>query len=110
MEQTTLRPTAEQRYADELAALAHWDRDNPKPENWQLSPRAVRLFILGTPKGQPLEQDGAPVTIAAIPTALSRENSLARPPFTCCGLYVSTASKSWILISLGCWFVRFDMT
>ena len=63
MEQTTLRPTAEQRYADELAALAHWDRDNPKPENWQLSPRAVRLFILGTPKGQPLEQDGAPVTI-----------------------------------------------
>ena len=63
MEQTTLRPTAEQRYADELAALAHWDRDKPKPENWQLSPRAVRLFILGTPKGQPLEQDGAPVTI-----------------------------------------------
>lgn len=63
MEQTILRPTAELRYADELAALARWDRNNPKPENWQLSPRAVRLFILGTPKGQSLELDGEPVTI-----------------------------------------------
>ena len=63
MEQTILRQTAEQRYADELASLARWDRNNPKPENWQLSPRAVRLFILGTPKGQPLELDGEPVTI-----------------------------------------------
>ena len=33
MEQTILRPTAELRYADELAALARWDRNNPKPEN-----------------------------------------------------------------------------
>ena len=38
MEQTILRPTAEQRYADELAALRRWDVENPKPENWQLSP------------------------------------------------------------------------
>ena len=38
MEQTILRPTAEQRYADELAALRRWDVGNPKPENWQLSP------------------------------------------------------------------------
>ena len=71
MEQTILRQTAEQRYADELASLARWDRNNPKPENWQLSPRAVRLFILGTPKGQPLELDGEPVTIAGSTTAMT---------------------------------------
>ena len=50
MDQNILRPTAEQRYADELAALAHWDADNPKPIGWKLSPKAVRLFILGSPK------------------------------------------------------------
>ena len=63
MEQTILRPTAEQRYADELAALRRWDFGNPKPENWQLSPRAVRLFLLGTGRGQTLEVDGARISI-----------------------------------------------
>ena len=63
MEQTILRPTAEQRYADELAALRRWDVGNPKPENWQLSPRAVRLFLLGTGRGQTLEVDGARISI-----------------------------------------------
>ena len=63
MEQTVLRPTAEQRYAHELSALSRWDKNNPKPENWHLSPRAVRLFILGTPKEQPLETDGESITI-----------------------------------------------
>ena len=63
MEQTILRPTAEQRYAEELAALGRWDQGNPKPENWRLSPRAVRLFILGTPKGRPLDLGGRAVAI-----------------------------------------------
>ncbi len=48
MEQNILRPTAEQRYAGELAALALWDQNNPKPQGWKLSPKAVRLFILGS--------------------------------------------------------------
>ena len=63
MEQTILRPTAEQRYADELAALRRWDVGNPKPENWRLSPRAVRLFLLGTGRGQTLEVDGEHISI-----------------------------------------------
>ena len=50
MAQNMLRPTAEQRYAEELAALAAWDVNNPKPLGWKLSPKAVRLFILGSPK------------------------------------------------------------
>ena len=50
MDQNMLRPTAEQRYAQELAALAAWDVNNPKPLGWKLSPKAVRLFILGSPK------------------------------------------------------------
>ena len=50
MDKNMLRPTAEQRYADELAALALWDAGNPKPIGWKLSPKAVRLFILGSPK------------------------------------------------------------
>ena len=48
MENMILRPTAEQRYADELAALAVWDQNNPKPQGWVLSPKAVRLFVLGS--------------------------------------------------------------
>ena len=48
MEELILRPVAEQRYAAELAALAVWDEGNPKPQGWKLSPRAVRLFILGS--------------------------------------------------------------
>ena len=38
MDQNMLRPTAEQRYAQELAALAAWDVNNPKPLGWKLSP------------------------------------------------------------------------
>ena len=37
MEQNILRPTAEVRYAQELAALAEWDSKNPKPQGWKLS-------------------------------------------------------------------------
>ncbi|AFY69340.1 ATPase associated with various cellular activities AAA_5 [Thalassoporum mexicanum PCC 7367] len=45
--QTIVRAPAEQRYAQELSALAANDK-NPKPPNWHLSPRAVRTFILGS--------------------------------------------------------------
>ncbi len=48
---SVLRPPAEIRYADELAALAQGDKA-PRPPGWKLSPRAVRAFICGskTPK------------------------------------------------------------
>lgn len=42
-----VKPPAEIRYADELKALAAND-PHPKPPGWQLSPRAVRTFILGS--------------------------------------------------------------
>jgi MoxR-like ATPase len=45
---TVLRSSAEIRYRDELERLRAADRD-PRPEGWQLSPRAVRRFILGDP-------------------------------------------------------------
>ncbi len=41
-----VRRSAEQRYASELDRLKAADTD-PRPEGWQLSPRAVRRFILG---------------------------------------------------------------
>jgi len=50
-----IKPPVEVRYADELAALAASDKGR-RPENWKLSPRAVRTFILGgkvdTPSGK----------------------------------------------------------
>ena len=44
-----LRPPAEHRYADELARLAAADAESGAalPPGWQLSPRAVRSFIIG---------------------------------------------------------------
>lgn len=48
-EEARIRPPAEARYADELAKLAADDRF-PKPPGWQLSPRAVRRFLLGDDK------------------------------------------------------------
>lgn len=47
MEQNLIKPPVEVRYADELKALKEADAGNKKPENWQLSPKAVRTFILG---------------------------------------------------------------
>ncbi|MBC8162188.1 MAG: AAA family ATPase [Roseiflexaceae bacterium] len=41
------RPTAEALYAEELARLAATDRSAPRPEGWQLTPRAVLAFVLG---------------------------------------------------------------
>lgn len=41
-----LRPTAEQAFAHELAALAAAD-DRPRPSSWKLSPWAVTQYLLG---------------------------------------------------------------
>ncbi len=45
--QKLLRPPVEVRYKEELEALKAAD-SGKKPENWQLSPKAVRTFILGS--------------------------------------------------------------
>jgi hypothetical protein len=43
------RPLAETRFREELEALKANDFGD-KPANWELSPRAVRTFILGSEK------------------------------------------------------------
>jgi MoxR-like ATPase len=58
MTQTTphrrvIRQPAEQLYAQELLALAEFDREK-RPQGWNLSPRAVKKFIAGT-EGKPLD-------------------------------------------------------
>lgn len=45
-----IKPTVEILYRDELEALKGADKYNKKPENWYLSPKAVRTFILGSGK------------------------------------------------------------
>ena len=57
------RQPAEVRCAAELAALRAGDRF-PKPPGWQLSPRAVATFLLGSDKPVP-GPDGQPVPITA---------------------------------------------
>lgn len=42
----TLRPQAEQLYAQELAEIKKLD-DKQRPENWEMSPWAVLLYLLG---------------------------------------------------------------
>lgn len=49
-----LRQHAEQQYAEELAELARHD-DKPKPPNWQLSPWAVKTYLLGGKLGNGFE-------------------------------------------------------
>ncbi len=46
MEQELIKPPVELRYAEELSALKAADTGR-RPENWKLSPKAVRTFILG---------------------------------------------------------------
>ncbi|MBQ8966683.1 AAA family ATPase [Ruminococcus sp.] len=50
MEQNFIKPPVEVRYADQLRALEENDTGR-KPENWRLSPKAVRTFILGGKAG-----------------------------------------------------------
>ncbi len=55
MEQALIKPPVEVRYREELEALKGTDTGR-RPENWQMSPRAVRTFILGSSK--PIEYEG----------------------------------------------------
>jgi MoxR-like ATPase len=51
-----LRAPAETKYADELDWLESID-DGPKPFSWRLSPKMVRLFILGSERADGLDRD-----------------------------------------------------
>ena len=55
-----LKPPVEERYREELAALAALDA-GPRPRGWRLSPRAVRTFILGS--REPLVWNGKQITV-----------------------------------------------
>ena len=52
-EQQWIKPPVEIRYAEELKALKENDT-GPRPLNWQLSPKAVRTFILGSSRRFPI--------------------------------------------------------
>src|SRR5215204_4461705 len=43
-----LRLPAEEKFAEEIAALAQADQD-PKPPRWRLSPKSVETYIMGSP-------------------------------------------------------------
>lgn len=60
MEQNFIKPPVEVKYADELSALKQNDNSR-KPENWFLSPKAVRTFILGSQT--PIEYNGNEITV-----------------------------------------------
>lgn len=47
MAQEFIKPPVEIRYREELEALKNTD-EGKRPENWQMSPKAVRTFILGS--------------------------------------------------------------
>ncbi|GAB2931531.1 AAA family ATPase [Micromonospora polyrhachis] len=51
-----LRAPAEVKYAEELDWLESVD-DGPKPFSWRLSPRMVRLFILGSERADGLDRE-----------------------------------------------------
>ncbi|MEV0901752.1 AAA family ATPase [Actinoplanes sp. NPDC049802] len=51
-----LRAPAEVKYAEELDWLESVD-DGPKPFSWRLSPKMVRLFILGSERADGLERE-----------------------------------------------------
>lgn len=51
-----LREPAEVKYADELAWLRSIDA-GPRPTSWQLSPRMVRIFVLGSSPSDKLDRE-----------------------------------------------------
>jgi MoxR-like ATPase len=51
-----LRAPAEAKYADELDWLESVD-DGPRPFSWRLSPRMVRLFVLGSERSDGLDRN-----------------------------------------------------
>ncbi|NUS15298.1 MAG: AAA family ATPase [Streptomyces sp.] len=54
-----LRAPAEIKYAEELEWLESVD-DGPKPFTWRLSPKMVRLFVLGSERSDGLDREIAP--------------------------------------------------
>ncbi|WP_062213473.1 AAA family ATPase [Streptomyces sp. NBRC 109706] len=56
MTDNMLRAPAEAKYAEELDWLESVD-DGPKPFSWRLSPRMVRLFVLGSERADGLERE-----------------------------------------------------
>ncbi len=58
--QESIKPPVEVKYREELEALKSNDMGR-RPENWMLSPKAVRTFILGST--QPIEYEGKEVRI-----------------------------------------------
>ena len=55
MAQEFIKPPVEIRYREELEALKNTD-EGKRPENWQMSPKAVRTFILGSQR--PIVHEG----------------------------------------------------
>jgi len=53
-----IREPAEIKFALELQALKEADKNNAKPENWELSPKMVLKYILGDAKPITMEIDG----------------------------------------------------
>ena len=51
-----LRAPAEVKYAEELDWLESVD-DGPKPFSWRLSPKMVRLFVLGSERADGLDRE-----------------------------------------------------
>ncbi|MGV9302736.1 ATP-binding protein [Nonomuraea sp. NPDC004354] len=51
-----LRAPAETKYADELDYLESIDK-GPKPFSWRLSPRMVRIFVLGSERSDGIERE-----------------------------------------------------
>lgn len=87
-----LRRHAEQEYAEELADLRQAD-DRPRPPNWQLSPWAVKLYLLGgqLPGGRTIGPkyvgNGRLIEIAVATLATDRALLLLGLPGT---------AKSWV--------------
>ena len=87
-----LRRHAEQEYAEELAHLRETD-DRPRPPNWQLSPWAVKLYVLGgqLPSGMTVGPkyvgNGRLIEIAVATLATDRALLLLGLPGT---------AKSWV--------------
>jgi MoxR-like ATPase len=59
MDGEILREPAEVKYAGELTWLRSID-DAPRPSSWQLSPRMVRIFVLGSSPSDKLEREVRP--------------------------------------------------
>lgn len=57
--ESMLRQPAEMKYADEIAYLESID-DSPRPFSWRMSPRMIRIFVLGSTSADRLDRPIAP--------------------------------------------------